>query len=120
MIEPLFPRYLFIRLEQGRDNFAPIGFTLGVTSLVRFGGIPKALSSRFIEEMKSLEDDKLKIRVDLPNWQPGDEVEIIGGALCGIKGLFLADSGEERAVLLLKMLGGEHKLVVNQDSIIPA
>jgi len=120
MIEPLFPRYLFIRLEQGRDDFAPIRFTLGVTSLVRFGGIPKALSSSFIEEMKNLEDDKLNIQVDLPTWRPGDKVEIVEGALCGMKALFLADSGEERVVLLLNMLGGEHKLIVNQDAIIPA
>lgn len=120
IIEPLFPRYLFIRLEQGRDNFASIRSTLGVTGLVSFGGIPKALSSRLVEEIRSLEDDRLNLRVDTPDWRPGDEVEIVEGAFCGIKGLFLADSGEERVVLLLNMLGSEHHLIVQQDAIVPA
>lgn len=120
MIEPLFPRYLFVRLEQGRDDFAPIRSTLGVTSLVRFGGMPKALTSGFVDEMKSLENDEQIIPLDLPRWRKGDEVEIIGGALAGLRGIFLTETGAERVVLLLNLLGREHKLIVNQDVITPA
>ena len=39
-IEPLFPRYLFIRLELGSENVAPIRSTRGVTKLVSFNGQP--------------------------------------------------------------------------------
>ncbi len=119
-IEPLFPRYLFVHLEQGRDNFAPIRCTLGVSSLVRFGGVPKAVCSNLIEQMKRLEDDNHTIPVSRPAWQPGDEVEILEGALSGFRGLFLAESGAKRVVLLLNMLGREHKVIVKQDTIVPA
>jgi len=50
VIEPLFPRYLFVRLEQGRDDFAPIRSTTGVKELVCFGGVPKILQPEIIEE----------------------------------------------------------------------
>ena len=73
-----------------------------------------------IDEIKSREDAKQGIHVDLPQWQPGKEVEIVDGALSGLKGLFLADSGEERVVILLNMLGRENKVVVPQDSIVSA
>ena len=36
VVEPLFPRYLFIHLDSHTDNWAPIRSTLGVMSLVRF------------------------------------------------------------------------------------
>ena len=42
-IEPLFPRYLFIRLDAHTDNWAPIRSTMGVTALVRFGGYAAAV-----------------------------------------------------------------------------
>jgi transcriptional antiterminator RfaH len=92
VIEPLFPRYLFVRLEQGRDDFAPIRSTLGVTSLVRFGGVPGVLPTGIIEEIKAREDETRGKHVHSPKWQPGDEVEIVEGAFTGLKGLFLAES----------------------------
>lgn len=37
VIGPLFPRYLFIQLESGVDDWRPIRSTKGVAALVRFG-----------------------------------------------------------------------------------
>ena len=37
VVEPVFPRYLFVRLDFGVTNLAPIRSTLGVSDLVRFG-----------------------------------------------------------------------------------
>ena len=36
-MEPLFPRYLFLHLEEGNDNWGPIRSTLGIAGMVRFG-----------------------------------------------------------------------------------
>ena len=120
IIKPLVPRYLFVQLEQGRDDFSPIRSTLGVTGLVRFGGVPRGLTPGLIEEIKTREDDKQGIHVGRPQWQAGEEIEIVDGALSGLKGLFLAESGEERVVVLLNMLGRENKVVVTQDAIVSA
>ena len=40
-IVSLFPRYLFLRLNEGRQSLAPARSTLGVASVVRFGLQPR-------------------------------------------------------------------------------
>ena len=52
---PLFPRYLFIHLTAGVDDWAPIRSTLGVSSLVRFGMEPARVPSRLITDIKARE-----------------------------------------------------------------
>ena len=37
IIEPLFPRYLFLNAIAGQQNLAPVRSTRGVTTMVRFG-----------------------------------------------------------------------------------
>ncbi len=40
ILSPLFPRYIFIQLTAGLDDWSPIRSTLGVSSLVCFGSSP--------------------------------------------------------------------------------
>ena len=48
VVVPLFPRYLFIRLDLGRQNISPIRSTRGVCQLVRFSNNPVAIPDEFI------------------------------------------------------------------------
>ena len=50
-IEPLFPRYLFIRLDLGSDNVAPIRSTRGVSKLVSFNGLPATVPEPLIDAL---------------------------------------------------------------------
>ena len=36
-LKPMFPRYLFVHLDQCHDNWGPIRSTIGVSHLVKFG-----------------------------------------------------------------------------------
>ena len=72
------------------SDFSPIRSTFGVTGLVRFGSVPQGLTPGVIDEIKTREDGNHGIHVDRPQWQPGEMVEIVNGALSGLKGLFLA------------------------------
>ncbi len=119
-IEPLFPRYLFVCLEQGRDDFAPIRSTIGVKELVCFGGVPKFLKPEIIEEIKSRETDEQGTIIGSPAWKTGDEVRIIDGAMAGSRAIFLAQSGKDRVLILLGMLGQEQKVSVSPDALVPA
>jgi len=53
IIEPLFPRYLFIQLDTQSDNWGPIRSTFGVASLVRFGNEPAKVPDNFVAHLKS-------------------------------------------------------------------
>ena len=46
LVEPMFPRYLFIHLSDQTDNWGPIRSTLGVSGLVRFGDLPAQVPGR--------------------------------------------------------------------------
>ena len=55
--EPMFPRYLFIRLDTSGSgqSWSPIRSTLGVNQLVRFGGQPAKVDGQLIDLIRSRE-----------------------------------------------------------------
>ena len=57
--EPLFPRYLFIRLDAGLEakGWSPIRSTLGVTRLVTFGSQPAKLSDSLVGAIRARTED---------------------------------------------------------------
>ncbi|HGG60131.1 MAG TPA: transcription/translation regulatory transformer protein RfaH [Gammaproteobacteria bacterium] len=120
VVEPLFPRYAFIHLTAYEDNFAPIRSTLGVSRLLRFGETPAVVPDSLIESLRAgealsgggfLESSRI--------FPKGAEVAIVDGPLAGIKGIVQCDSGKERVVLLLNMLGRETPTKVSRDDIVP-
>ena len=120
VIQPLFPRYLFVRLDLSRDNTAPIRSTHGVTKLVRFGEIPRPVPDTFIRELQQSQD--LETGLHQPHtllFKKGDEVVVISGPMEGLKGLFQATTGHERVTILLEMLGRQNIVVLNQNNVLP-
>lgn len=118
--EPLFPSYLFIRVDLFNENTAPIRSTRGVVGIVRFGteipAVPEALISRLMSTTKSQEGG---ICQEYP-FKPGDRVEIVGGPLAGVEAIFHSTSGRERAILLLGLLGRSNQVSVSCDELVPA
>lgn len=120
VIEPLFPRYLFVKLDIGVDNFAPIRSTIGVLSLVKFGNQPAIIEQEVINVIQEQEQHTVGQAVDHPNWQQGDRVEIIDGPFAGLNGIFEKESNEERVIILLEMLGRKTQVAVNSGAVISA
>jgi transcriptional antiterminator RfaH len=120
VIEPLFPRYLFVRLATGLDNFSPIRSTIGVCDLVRVGRIPKPIPEKLIAALLDREDRERGALVSPPRWQEGMAVEFVEGPFAGIRGIFKAACGNERVLVLLRLLGQDNKVAVEQDTIVPA
>jgi transcriptional antiterminator RfaH len=117
IVEPLFPRYLFVKLEVGEDDFSPIRSTLGVQNLVRFGEKTAVMPEQVIEAIRSQEHCFLDQCANHPDWKAGDTVEIIEGPFAGLKGVFQTKNGEERAIVLLKLLGRDSCVSVNVDTL---
>ncbi len=120
VIEPLFPRYAFIHLTAFEDNFAPIRSTYGVSQLLRFGESPATVPDSLIESLRIGEELSGGAYLESSRiFEKGAEVTIVEGPLAGIKGIVQCDSGKERVVLLLNLLGRENKAQVPRDSIVP-
>lgn len=119
VVEPLFPRYLFIQLDTHTDNWGPIRSTIGVTALVRFGSEPARVPDALIELLRSHESS-----AGMHEWaqsvlQIGQTVHVEGGAFAGYEGIFLARSGRERVVVLLDILGRPVRTRLTADQIEP-
>ena len=104
-VEPLFPRYLFISLEPGVDNWAPLRSTLGVATVVRFGAEAAVVPEALVEVLRGREGDDGLCDLQQQAPAPGDRVQVVEGELAGLEGVFVAADGETRATILLDIVG---------------
>jgi len=100
--EPMFPRYLFIRLDTSGSgpSWSPIRSTLGVSQLVRFGGQPAVVDSKLIELLRTREQVGQPERL----FQAGEKVVVTDGPFAGIEAIFKTADAESRSMILLDML----------------
>jgi transcriptional antiterminator RfaH len=100
--EPMFPRYLFIRLDTSGSgpSWSPIRSTLGVSQLVRFGGQPAVVDSKLIELLRTREQMGQPERL----FKSGERVVVADGPFAGIEAIFKTADAESRAMILLEML----------------
>jgi len=118
--EPLFPRYLFIKLDDALSNWASIRSTRGVASLVRFSELPAIVPENLIEMLRSQCQDGYII--DTTEEQPfvffhGEEIEITEGSFRGIRAIIKEQVGEDRVLLFLTLMGKVQELEVSLSQI---
>jgi transcriptional antiterminator RfaH len=100
--EPMFPRYLFIRLDssdQGK-SWSPIRSTLGVSQLVHFGARAAKVDDTLVDLLRQRERA-------LPTeamFHSGDSVVITDGPFAGIEAIYQTVDAERRAFILLEIL----------------
>lgn len=112
--EPLFPSYLFVLLAMGKDDPAPIRSTTGCIGLVRFGAALTPLPAAFIENLEAL------ARVNTQSqalFKSGDKVKLITGPFAGLEAVYDMAKGEDRARVLLEVLGKVQRLTVDLDAL---
>lgn len=118
-VEPLFPRYLFLRINRFLQNTLPIRSTLGVTGLLRFGETAAVVSEAVIRSIQLREDDATGLLpVQHQPFKVGEAVQIIDGPLKGFEGIFNQLRGDARVMVLLEMLGQINRLVIDRDLVI--
>jgi len=118
--EPLFPRYLFIRLDDVLSNWAKIRSTRGVARLVRFSDLPAIVPDHMIGELRS--QCKGENIIDLTENKPyvyekGEEIEITVGSFRGIRAIIKEQMAQDRVVLLMNLLGKEQEIEIPLSQI---
>lgn len=115
--EPMFARYLFVRLHSELDNWSPIRSTRGVQTLVRFGYRPAKLPDAVIDLIKQQQADGEKNETVQPKFSPGQKVIVANGAFAGYEAIFQESSGSRRADIMLQMAGRYNRLRVDIESL---
>jgi transcriptional antiterminator RfaH len=118
LVESMFPRYLFVRLHHGGQDWAPIRSTRGVTGLVRLGQKTPIVPDAVIDGLRQRCDAEgfINLRAGI-HFQVNDPVDIIDGPCAGYRALFQARTSEERVIVLLKLLQHERRVELDEASI---
>jgi transcriptional antiterminator RfaH len=114
VVEPLFPRYLFARLNL-TSHYRAVNFSRGVVNFVEFGSGPAEVSESLIQGIRSQMHDGY-VTPHSERFQKGQIVRITDGPLIGLEAIFVKELKEQhRVLLLLRALGLNAKLVIDAD-----
>lgn len=115
---PLFPRYLFVRLDVDTAQWRPILSTIGVIDLIRHGLEPVAVPDAVVDEIRGRHNDGGFVVIKpADSFRKGERVNIVGGAFADQVGLFDCATDEERVVLLLDLLGRQVRVEVALEDL---
>ena len=114
--EPLFPRYLFIRLGTGLESqsWAPIRSTVGVSRLVTFGQTPAKIEDELISQLQVKTNST---EVQQRHFEPGEQVVVNDGPFVGVEAIYQMADAEGRVMVLLNILSKQVKMSVPPASI---
>ena len=114
--EPLFPRYLFIRLSKRlkSQSWSPVRSTRGVSSLVTFRKAPAKIADDLIYQLKVKTDSA---EVQLRHFELGKQVILTDGPFVGVETIYQMADARGRVMVLLNILTKQVKISVPLFSI---
>lgn len=112
MVElPLFPSYCFVNINP--DNYLGPLKANGVLKYVWFNNKPVPIPDKEIESIKILCGSQLPLELSPIDFAPGQKVVISQGALCGLEGEYVRNTGKKK--ILVRISSINHGVIVNID-----
>jgi transcriptional antiterminator RfaH len=121
-IAPLFPCYVFVRLDTGHQALGPVRSTTGVANVVRFGAKFAIVPDRVVGDLRSRADPETGLHrlSSAMKLVRGSAVQIVASAFDGLEGIFERAAGGDRVVVLLTLLGRMTPVQVPGDTVLAA
>lgn len=110
----LFPRYIFIHVE---EFWYSIKGTYGISKLLLVDGKPASVPASFITAMQAREDKGLIDLTPKERFRPGQEVRVADGPLAGYSLFYQGMTGPERVRVLMELLGRKVSVELNEKSL---
>lgn len=117
VLESLFPRYLFIKLDTNNQNWSPIRSTKGVLHLIRFGNKPAIVQPEIIDLVKQQEECLLQAE-QKPAYQQGERLRVESGPFYGMDVVFLHEDAEQRVFAFLNVLGQNQVVRFDPEQVV--
>jgi transcriptional antiterminator RfaH len=116
---PLFPRYIFLILDLGRDPWLSVQSTVGVSSLFTCDDRPVPVPGGVVESLIE-NTDEANLTLFTSGLAPGQSVRILFGPFASLVGTLerLDDAGRVR--VLLEMMGTAVPVALRRTAICPA
>lgn len=119
VLAPLFPGYLFVRLDLGRDRWRSVNGTLGVSGLVMQGDGPAPVPRGIVEALEQRCDAR-GVMTSFEELSAGQSVRIIAGAFADFIGELEGQDHGGRIRVLLDIMGGRIPVALARADVISA
>lgn len=115
-LKPLFPGYLFARINLNAGGWRAINSTYGVSRIVSTAGKPTPVPESLIVELQERCDPEGKVQADA-DFEVGDEVFVQHGPFAEWVGKIITLSPDQRVWVLLDILGRKTKVAVQAQDL---
>ena len=115
--EPLFPGYLFVRLNPQKHSFNAVRSTRGIQDFVRFGDLPAKVPDHLIDELKV---NVPEIEIGLSHsieFEEGDKVRVAAGCFRGYEAIYRCEKGRDRVLVLINLVGKSAELQLEKSML---
>ena len=119
VLRPLFPGYLFVKIDPDLHRWRPILSTYGVRSLVRCGDALSLIDDAFIQALRARESDGVIVRPASP-YQVGQQVRVVAGAFDGLVATIIELQERDRLTVLMQLLNRAVKVGLEECQVSPA
>lgn len=116
---PLFPGYLFVRLDLGRDRWRSVNGTFGVARLVTANDRPAPMPRGVIKALRALADSGGVVSLD-DGLRVGQKVQVLAGPFAEMVGQLDRLDGPGRVRVLLELMGGVVPVLIGRGALTPA
>lgn len=117
---PLFPRYMFVRLDTTSQGWHAIRSTIGVASIIGGEQGPTPVRDGIIEALRAQQGNDGFFRTQVRKFAPGEAIRVMDGLFASAIGFFESMSDNERVSVLLDILGRRVRVVLDPDSVAAA
>jgi transcriptional antiterminator RfaH len=118
VLRPLFPNYLFVRVDDQLAHWRPILTTHGVRTIVRAGDDLSFIDDAFIANLKAREVDGAIVRPPTP-YRVGQQVQIAAGPFDRVIATIIDMDEKDRLVVLLDMMNRGIKVTIKSEWVTP-
>ena len=112
----VFPSYLFVALDLGRDRWRSVNGTYGVASLIMAGDAPRPVPVGVVERLLGYADDDGLLRLDR-DLQEGQAVRVVSGPFVNALGCLQRLDAGGRVRVLLDIMGGKIPAVIDRSAL---
>lgn len=102
VIKPLLSSYLFVKTS-GKEK-GEIVKVAGVVKYISFEGHAVAIPENQINNLRLIVNSDARIDVTTEQFDPGDKVEVMHGALCGLTGELIKIGSKSRVIVRIDRL----------------
>jgi transcription elongation factor/antiterminator RfaH len=121
VLRPLFPGYVFIRLNPQVEQWRSIAATFGVRSLICFGEKPGTVPNQFVAGLYATEEaGAVTIPPARESYRPGEKVRLREGPFDGLIATVLSAGDCDRIVVLMDLLKRSVRVRVALNEVVPA